>query len=184
MTEPLTLEQVQALVTRQPYHQWLGLKVTAVHDDGIERIAMHDQQTAPVSSDVNRVIHHLDAPELQLCEISQPLVVIPRDIDDPRSLADLAQQLLDYIVVRLRPVPGFLQPPAVDDVADQINRLRFGESEEIEEEFNLAATGPEMHVGDPDRAIAEPSRSVRHFAHAAISVILAHEAFYFWYVTV
>jgi uncharacterized protein (TIGR00369 family) len=32
----LTLEQVQALVTRAPYHQWLGLKVIAVHDDGIE----------------------------------------------------------------------------------------------------------------------------------------------------
>jgi len=38
MTEPkdLTLEQVQELVTRAPYHKWLGLKVMAVHDDGIE----------------------------------------------------------------------------------------------------------------------------------------------------
>ena len=32
----LTLEQVEALVTRAPYHKWLGLKVIAVHDDGIE----------------------------------------------------------------------------------------------------------------------------------------------------
>jgi uncharacterized protein (TIGR00369 family) len=32
----LTFEQVQALVTRAPFHQWLGLKVLAVHDDGIE----------------------------------------------------------------------------------------------------------------------------------------------------
>ena len=29
----LTLEQVEALVTRAPYHKWLGLKVIAVHDD-------------------------------------------------------------------------------------------------------------------------------------------------------
>src|SRR5215475_3358823 len=36
MTEELTLERVQALVTRAPYHQWLGLKVVALHDDGIE----------------------------------------------------------------------------------------------------------------------------------------------------
>ena len=36
MSEQLTLEQVQALVTRAPYHQWLGLKVIAVDDDGIE----------------------------------------------------------------------------------------------------------------------------------------------------
>ena len=32
----LTVEQVQALVARAPLHQWLGLKVIAVHDDGIE----------------------------------------------------------------------------------------------------------------------------------------------------
>jgi len=36
MTEAVTLEQVQQLITRAPYHQWLGLKVLAVHDDGIE----------------------------------------------------------------------------------------------------------------------------------------------------
>ena len=35
MSEP-TVEQVQALITRAPYHQWLGLKVIAVHDDGVE----------------------------------------------------------------------------------------------------------------------------------------------------
>jgi uncharacterized protein (TIGR00369 family) len=36
MTEAVTLEQVQELITRAPYHQWLGLTVLAVHDDGIE----------------------------------------------------------------------------------------------------------------------------------------------------
>ena len=32
----LTLAQVQEIVTRAPYHKWLGLQVIAVHDDGIE----------------------------------------------------------------------------------------------------------------------------------------------------
>jgi uncharacterized protein (TIGR00369 family) len=36
MSEKITLEQVQSLVTRGPFHQWLGLKVVALHDDGIE----------------------------------------------------------------------------------------------------------------------------------------------------
>jgi uncharacterized protein (TIGR00369 family) len=39
MSEEITLERVQALVTRAPYHQWLGLKVIALHDDGIELAA-------------------------------------------------------------------------------------------------------------------------------------------------
>jgi uncharacterized protein (TIGR00369 family) len=29
-------DAVSALVTRAPYHQWLGLEVVAVHEDGIE----------------------------------------------------------------------------------------------------------------------------------------------------
>jgi uncharacterized protein (TIGR00369 family) len=32
----ITLEQVQALITRAPFHQWLGLTVLAVGDDSIE----------------------------------------------------------------------------------------------------------------------------------------------------
>ena len=35
MTEAY-LERVQALITRGPYHQWLGLQVVASHDDSIE----------------------------------------------------------------------------------------------------------------------------------------------------
>jgi uncharacterized protein (TIGR00369 family) len=32
----LTLEQIEAIVTRAPYHKWLGLKVISVGDDEIE----------------------------------------------------------------------------------------------------------------------------------------------------
>jgi uncharacterized protein (TIGR00369 family) len=39
MSEDLTLERVQELITRAPYHRWLGLKVVAVSDDGIELTA-------------------------------------------------------------------------------------------------------------------------------------------------
>jgi uncharacterized protein (TIGR00369 family) len=36
MIEQMTLEHVQALITRAPFHQWLGLTVIAVGDDSIE----------------------------------------------------------------------------------------------------------------------------------------------------
>ncbi len=39
MTEELTAERVQELISRAPYHRWLGLKVVAVHEDGIELTA-------------------------------------------------------------------------------------------------------------------------------------------------
>src|SRR5215469_16263797 len=36
MSEDLTLERLQQLVTRAPYHQWLGLKAIAVEPDRVE----------------------------------------------------------------------------------------------------------------------------------------------------
>jgi uncharacterized protein (TIGR00369 family) len=39
MSEEMTLERVQEIVTRAPYHKWLGLRVVALHDDGIELVA-------------------------------------------------------------------------------------------------------------------------------------------------
>ena len=39
MTEEMTVERVQEMIARAPYHQWLGIKVAAIHDDGIELTA-------------------------------------------------------------------------------------------------------------------------------------------------
>ena len=37
--DKLTREKVEEMILRAPYHRWLGLKVTALHDDGIELAA-------------------------------------------------------------------------------------------------------------------------------------------------
>jgi uncharacterized protein (TIGR00369 family) len=39
MNEEMTLERVQELITRAPYHRWLGLRVIALHEDAIELTA-------------------------------------------------------------------------------------------------------------------------------------------------
>ena len=36
MAEEMTVERVQEQLMRAPYHQWLGLKVVALSDDGVE----------------------------------------------------------------------------------------------------------------------------------------------------
>src|SRR5204862_518097 len=36
MSDDITAEKVQVLLTRALYHQWLGLQVLALHDDGID----------------------------------------------------------------------------------------------------------------------------------------------------
>jgi len=39
MSDEWTVERAQALISRGPYHQWLGVKVVALSDDGIELTA-------------------------------------------------------------------------------------------------------------------------------------------------
>ncbi len=39
MNEDLTVERVQTMITRAPYHRWLGLRVNEVSTDGIELTA-------------------------------------------------------------------------------------------------------------------------------------------------
>ncbi len=36
MSDELTLEKIQSLITRAPFHRWLGLTVLSVGDDSIE----------------------------------------------------------------------------------------------------------------------------------------------------
>lgn len=36
MSENVSAQRVQELITRAPFHQWLGLEVIAVHPDGVE----------------------------------------------------------------------------------------------------------------------------------------------------
>ena len=48
----------------------------------------------------------------------------------------------------LRPVPAPPEPPAVNDITDEKDRLGIVPPEEIEQHLRLTSTGAEMDVGD------------------------------------
>src|SRR5204863_1952434 len=100
-----------------------------------ELVAMRDQIAPPVGAIMHEVPDDLDAAKMRPVEVAQHLVVIARHIDDARALARLAQELLYDVIVRLRPVPSAAQGPAVDDVADEKNRLGIIFAQEVEEAF-------------------------------------------------
>ena len=95
----------------------------AHHD--IELVAVNDQKTPAVGGFMDFPLADLDAAEMRSQIVAQKLVMVSGDILDLGTLAHLAQQLLDHIVVFLGPVPALAQPPAVDDVADQIIAVRI-----------------------------------------------------------
>ena len=73
-------------------------------------------------------------------------------VDHAGALARLAQQLLHYVVVRLRPVPARAQLPSVDDVADEVDHVRIMIPQKVEQQGRLAAARSEMHIGNEERA--------------------------------
>ena len=91
---------------------------------------------------------HLDTAEVGAVVVAQEFVVVAGDVDDAHALARLPQQLLHDVVVGLRPEPSRAKRPAIDDIADQIDRVGFMPAQEIEEFLGLAAAGAKVHVGD------------------------------------
>ena len=124
-----------------------------VFDDGVELVAVDDQEAAAVGGLVDRLAEDGDPAEPVADEITKALVMIPRHQDDAGALAGLAQDLLDDVVVRLVPVPGLAHPPDVENVADQVQVVGLGVPQEVQEKVGLAAAGAQMDVGNPDGAV-------------------------------
>ena len=107
---------------------------------------MGNEIALAVGRDMHGVGHHLDAAEMGAEIIAQEFVVVAGNVDQPLALARLAQQLLDHVVMGLRPVPAGFQLPAVDDVADEIDGVGLEVAQEGEKPLGLARLGPQMYV--------------------------------------
>ena len=129
------------------------------HHD-VEIVTMRHEKTPTVRRRMDSRAHHLDATEGHADILSGKLVVVARDIDHPGALADFAKQLLDDVVVGLRPIPAASEAPAIDDVADEVDGFRIVVFEEVEDELVLATASPKMEVGHEEGAIA--GRALRH----------------------
>src|ERR1700761_4832189 len=115
-------------------------------DHAVELIAVDDEQLLAVRGLVDRLLRDLDAGIGAAAIGAQEFVVIAGHEDHARAFIHLAQDLLHHVAVRVGPVPAALELPAVDDVADQIERLAGILGEEVAQEFRLATAGAEMDV--------------------------------------
>ena len=135
-----------------------------VADDEVEAVAVHDEVALAVGGDVHDLLGEFDAAEIRAEVVAQEFVVVARHVDESRPLAHLAQDLLDDVVVRLRPIPAALQPPAIDDVADEVDRVGIVMPQKVEQHSRLASLGSEMHVRQEERPDADRFDGLRHEA--------------------
>ena len=84
--------------------------------------------------------------------------MIARDVDNACSFARFAQNLLDDVVMLLRPVAAAAYLPDVNEIAHDIKHLEIVLAQEIEQSGSTARTRSQMDIRYPGRAHASRSR--------------------------
>ena len=123
---------------------------------------MHDEIASAVGSDMDDVALNRDAAEPHAAIVAHDLVVVAGYEHEARALAGLAQELLQHIIVGLRPVDAAPDAPEIDDVADEVDARGVVAAQELEEGFGLAGLGAEMQVRDEKRAVTLHARFGLH----------------------
>ena len=118
---------------------------------------MQDPNASPVCGGVNHFVGHLYSPDCQIRRVFEKIadkhIVIAGDEYDARAFARLAQEFLNHIIVRLRPVPALFQLPAINNIADQINTLRFVVRQKVQQGVRLTILRTQMDIGQPQGAV-------------------------------
>jgi len=114
----------------------------SIADNRIELVAMHNQKATTIRSLVDRLADDADATEFRVQVAAHQLVMVSGNIDDPGPRQRLAEKRLDHLMVQSVPVATALKPPAIDDVADQVEVLAFRAAQEIEKHCCLASARP------------------------------------------
>ena len=79
--------------------------------------------------------------------------MVADDVDDFRSLPAFAQELLNDIVVFLRPVDATAQGPDVDEVPDKVKGVELHILEKIQEDAGFASARAKVNIRNPAGAI-------------------------------
>ena len=133
----------------------------------VKHIAVNNQIAFAVLANMHFAIGNLDFAEIDLefQKAAQKFVMISGDISHIAPALARRQYAADDISVRLRPEPFLLEPPAINDIPDQIERLGIVVFEKITERVGLTALGAEMDIGNKHRPIIRFRKSLfRSFA--------------------
>src|SRR4029434_6263261 len=91
---------------------------------GVELVPVQDEDPASVGRNVKCVF--LDRDRAVSAEVTgEKFIVIAWNVDDPRPLAGLAQNLLNHVVMLLRPVNATFERPDVDQITDDVERFEL-----------------------------------------------------------
>ena len=146
-----------------------------VGDDGVKFVAVHHEQPPAIGGFMNRL-----RPDGNIAvdtgKVCAELVVIAGNPNHFRAFARFAEQFLDHVVVRLRPIPVAPQVPQVHNVADQIQPLAVVAFQKLQYARCVAMPGAEVQIGNPDGFAVHDTGSIAKRRDDSASIMLRNGA--------
>ena len=96
---------------------------TGMLDHAVEQVAMDNPQSHAIDSFVDVIFLDSNLAKIKTEKMARGFVMIAWNIDNASTVAGLAQQFLDDVIMLLRPEKAFLQLPAINDIANEIECL-------------------------------------------------------------
>ena len=97
--------------------------------------------------------HQLDPAKAHPGIVAQHFVVIARDEHHPGAAMRHFKNTAQDFIMRIGPIPAPPQPPAVNDVANQEQRIAFDRAQEIDQHRRIATARAEVNIRNPHRAV-------------------------------
>ncbi len=96
----------------------------------IELVAMNDEESFSVGSDVDEFVGDFDGAEDEFCgdmfeQVTHEFVVITGGVENLRSTVAQIREASKDAVIDFRPTPAGGQFAAIDGITDKINGFRF-----------------------------------------------------------
>jgi len=129
-------------------------KPPGVGHNRVKLVAMKDQKLPAIGGLMDGFAHDLDAGQIEIGIVAQGFIMVAGDIDDLCAFSGAAQNFLDNQVVVGAPIPRAFDPPAVNNVADQIDGFRLVVVEKVDQQAGLAPRRSQMNVRQEQGAMA------------------------------
>ena len=115
----------------------------------VKFVSMKHQDASAVGRQVDRVLLDRDASIIAQVA-AHMLIVVTGDVNYFGAFSALAKELLDDIVVFLRPENALLQRENIDQISHYIQRLEVILPEKIKQRFRLAVFVAEVNIRNPN----------------------------------
>ena len=117
-------------------------------DDDVELVAMDHEIGLALRRGVHRAVDELHLAEIGAQILAQELVVIARQHHELCAGERLGEEQFGERVIFGRPMPALGEPPAVQDIAHEVDDLRLVPVQEIDELAGACGPHAEVHVRD------------------------------------